>query len=409
MKDIKRSKKRQKGALTIEAAIVMPVLLCAVFSIIFIIKAVYTYELIQHALEETASEIATAGYIYHISGLRDIHDTARNGINERSETFKNHIGSVFDCYESFRNINDKLSDGLPDINETAELISKSAENFNNMLNTAEEVLRSPLDEIKNIACYIAGGSFNDAKTQLFNPVVKMYMKKYITAGSNKNADEMLKDLNVVGGMDGLDFSRSSFLADKDENIDIQVKYRIRLPLPFQFGSGLVFVQRVKVKAWLGGDESGGVLNGNRETEDIWSLNNFQRGLKIRKIFGANLPTNFPVIAKFENGKATMIKSMDLTAASYQNGDNTSKTIKGYIKELAEYRGQNKPWGSSGTIITESDIKIRELLLVIPQNELSEENEKIISEMTEYARSIGVSLIVKRYGLKEVNDSDKTSN
>ncbi|HPP36751.1 MAG TPA: pilus assembly protein, partial [Clostridiales bacterium] len=57
-----------KGAVTLEAAIVLPVVLCAFFSVVFLIRAAYTYSLIHHALSETALEMASAGYIYHISG-----------------------------------------------------------------------------------------------------------------------------------------------------------------------------------------------------------------------------------------------------------------------------------------------------------------------------------------------------
>ena len=63
-----------RGAATLEAAIVLPLLLCAFFSVVFLVKTVYTYSLIQHAISETATEIASAGYIYHISGIRDLHD-----------------------------------------------------------------------------------------------------------------------------------------------------------------------------------------------------------------------------------------------------------------------------------------------------------------------------------------------
>ena len=303
---------RAKGAMTLEAALVLPVVLCAFFSIVFLIKAVYTYELVQHALDETASEIASAGYIYHVSGIRDIHDTARNGINDKAELFKGQVASVFETYDSLKNIKTKMEQGLPSIIESADLLENAEQNFDKMLNETKTATANPLEELKSIACYIASGVFDDAKTQLFTPVVKLYMKKYLVTENITDANERLKALNISGGFEGMDFSESSFLADRNENIDIVVRYRMQLPLPIQFTSGLEFVQRVRAKAWMGGDESQGVLDGT-STDDIWSLSNFQRGRKIQKLFGANMPYNFPVIAKFENGKAVMIKSMDLTA------------------------------------------------------------------------------------------------
>ena len=395
----------QKGVMTVEAAIVLPLLLCAFFSVVFLIKAVYTYELVQHALDETASEIASVGYIYHVSGIRDIHDTVRNGVNDKSELFKGQVGSVFDTYNSLKNIKSGLGQGSPSIRDSADLLANAGENFANMLDEAENVVSNPLDELKSIACFIASGAFDNAKTQLFTPVVKLYIKKYLITEGTADADERLKALNISGGFSGMDFSESSFLADSEEDIDIVVRYRIKLPLPIQFNSGFEFVQRVRVKAWMGGDEAHGVLDGSSTTNDIWSLSNFQRGLKIRRLFGANLPSNFPVIARFENGRAIMIKSMDLTAASYQEGDHAQKTLKEYMDELATYKGQEKPWGSSGTVIHKEEIISRELLLVIPQNKLSDTNENLLSDMIRIAPSMGITLVVKRYGTKIMEGSE----
>ena len=391
----------ENGAMTVEAAIVLPVLLCAFFSIIFLVKAVYAYELMQHALEETASEIASSGYIYHVSGLQDIHDAAREGIDERAELFKGQIGSVFDSFNALKDAEGGSPGDSTGIADSADLLQKAEENFGKMLDETESAFSDPLEEIKNIACYIAGGSFNDAKTQLFTPVVKLYMKKYLVAGSESDADERLISLNIAGGFDGLDFSGSSFLADGGENIDIIVKYNIRLPLPIQLIPEFQLVQRAKARAWLGGDEPGDTYGG--EADSIWSLSNFQRGLKIRSLFGANLPSNFPTIAKFENGRAVMIKSMDLTAVSYQSGDSAYKTLKSYVDELAAYKGQEKPWGSGGTVIRRDEIKEKELLLVIPENQLSEANERLLADMAKAAPAHGITLTVERYGTKHTDE------
>lgn len=410
--------KERKGALTVEAALVMPVLLCAFFTVLFLIKTVCTYELIQHALDETASEIASAGYIYHISGIRDIHDTVRDKVNYRSELFKNQISSVFETYDTLSAIGagsrqgseQNPGQGSGSAADGTDALDKAGDNFRKLLEQADAAAEDPLDELKSIACYIAAGYVNDAKTQLFTPVVKLYMKKYLVTGSIANADQRLKILNIENGFEGLDFSGSSFLSDSEEYIDIVVRYKVNLILPQSFMPDLEIVQRSRAKAWLGGDVGNGVLDGfaGNDTEDIWSLSNFQRGLKIRRLFGANLPDSFPVISAFESGKAVMIKSMDLTAAGYQTGSNAEKTLKGYINELAGYKGQEKPWGGEGIVIKKESIESREVLLVIPQNKLSAANEAMLTEMIGFARSKGVDLNIERYGMKK-DKSDGNGN
>ncbi len=395
MKDIKRLLK-SNGSVTVEAALILPVVLCAFFSIIFIIKAVYTYDMVQHAIDGAACEIASSGYIYHMSGIRGLHDTARNAVCDRADVFKSQIGSVFDSYNSIKNIKNGISQGLPDISDSKDLLSNAEESFKNMLAEGEHVIENPIDELKNIACYFASDTLNDAKTQLFIPLIKLYMKKYLVLGKSEDLNIKLERLNISDGFDGMDFSESSFFADRQENIDIIVRYRIKLPLPIPFIDGLEIVQRAKVKAWMEGDE---VKNEVEAVDDIWSLSNFQRGRKIQRIFGANLPSNFPVISKFDNGNAVMIKSMDLTATSYQLGDNAKNTLMGYVKKLAAFEGQEKPWGTDSIVIRKDEIKGKELFLVIPKNELSAENEKLLSDMKDIAQAYGITFVVERYGTK----------
>ncbi len=392
-----------KGALTVEAAIIMPLILCAFFSVILLIKTVCTYEMIQHAIDETASEIAASSYIYHISGIRDLHDTVRNSVNDRSDVVEEQLGSVIDAYSSLKGIGSGVNnEGVTGLIDSVDAVEDTKKSFSEIFDHTKNIASDPVDELKSIAFYIAGGTFDDIKTQLYIPIVRLYMKKHLVSESIPNIDERLRALGIADGFSGLDFSESSFLSDRDENIDIVVRYRVKLPLPLQFYRDLEFVQRVKVKAWMGGDEKTGVLGAGAvaEGEDIWSLNNFQRGLKLRRKFGANLPNSFPVIARYENGKAVMIKSMDLTADSYRTASNTEKTLKGYINELAEYKGMEKPWGSDNILIRGEDISQKELLLIIPENQPGESNEAALLNMKEYAGSRGISLVVRRYGMKK---------
>lgn len=397
-----------RGAATLEAAIVLPLLLCAFFSVVFLVKTVYTYSLIQHAISETATEIASAGYIYHISGIRDLHDIVRDTINDRTDLLKDQAESVVDAYGylcgSGADLYGNTGDGPGRSDPTGDVINK----FSRIFDYSRDIAAAPLDEIKTIACFIAGGVFDDVKTQLFIPIVRQYMKKHLVTEDITDVDERLRYLNIVNGFSGLDFSGSSFLSDRSEDIDIVVRYRIRLPLPVNFAGDLEIVQRARAKAWLGGDTKKGVLGEDGDTstadDDIWSLSNFQRGLKLRRIFGANLPNSFPVIARYEAGKAVMIKSMDLTAASYQKGSTAEKTLKGYLKELKEYQGQDKPWGRDGIVIRRDDMRQKELILVIPKNKLSDGNEALLNDIVRYADSMGINMIIERYGMKRMEDS-----
>lgn len=72
------------------------------------------------------------------------------------------------------------------------------------------------------------------------------------------------------------------------------------------------------------------------TSSVWGANALQRGLAIEKMLGGNLPANFPVIDKLENGIATSIKSIDVTLSSYNKGNGLLNTLNGYINKLSNF-------------------------------------------------------------------------
>jgi hypothetical protein len=385
---------KNKGSVTVEAAIALPVFICVIVSITFIIKVIYVHEIIQHAITETAGEISSVSYLYYVSGLQQTHDEVRDGLKSRGEVFGEHASVLFDSLENLKNPS-----------EAGSLIDNAVE----IPGTISEIAQNPVDEIKNIACFISAGVFEDIKTQLCIPLVKMYMKKHLEAGIAATADERLKRLNVVKGMEGIDLSLSSFFEDERNDIDIVARYVMDIPVPIKPVSEITIVQRATVKAWLGGDTGGLERTAGEEEMDIWLLSNFERGRRLRDIFGANLPLSFPVIARFDGGTAVMIKSMDLTAETYQDKVSVMDTIEGYIKALETYRGQEKPWGQSGIVIRNEDIRRKELTLIIPKNPIDPGIRAAIEECTGIAASRGINLRVEEYGIKGTADVPNQNN
>lgn len=359
----------KRGSMTLEASIALPLFLCVIISVIFLIKLTYTHELVQHAIEEAAWEIASSAYIYQASGLSEICDTAQ---------------------ESAENSTGRLKGNIRDILGNLDVLGDSSETAGNVIDAAVELF--------------AEGAFYSIKSEIFAPVVRNYVEKYIAPGYDETtlsdacsrADKRLKLLNVKNGILGMDFSKSSFLENKDENVEIVVSYEIELPLPINILPDLKVVQSASSRAWLSGDKPAE----NGRTDDIWSLGNLERGAKIRALFGANLPFSFPVISSFENGTAIMIKSMDLTAESYQNTLNVRKEIEVYINELVKFKGQEAPWGSKKIVISNRDILNRQILLVIPQNELLPEIERVLEACIDAAAGKDIKLKIVRYGIKQ---------
>jgi len=359
-----------KGSLTVEAAIVLPVFLCVIISVMFFIKVVHTHEVVQYALDKTAGEIAVFSYIFHASGLKEIDDSVEEGIETASGKI---IDGMFQAFGAIQGL---------------DLSMDGANGFAGNL----------AGYLKDIAAAKAKGGYGDAKTQVFIPLVKLYMKQYLLTGTARDINKRLRDLSVAGGYDGMDFSFSGFFEDERDSIDLVVRYEMNIALPIKILPKIIIFQRAASRAWLGGDGADEIP---KDGEDIWTLDNFQRGRKLRALYGGNLPFNFPVIAAFDTaGTATMIKSMDLTAKTYQNASKVAEVAGGYINELAAFRGQDEPWGGKGIVVREGDIKLRQLLLVVPGNPIAPEIEAALESCRQKAEAKGVKLRIERYGFKK---------
>lgn len=145
-----------------------------------------------------------------------------------------------------------------------------------------------------------------------------------------------------------------------------------------------------------GDLALSIENSEEEGDSIWSKSNFERGIYFRNLYGANLPGSFPVISAWDNGTAKSIKSIDLTAPTYQSGSGLEKKVVSHINDLAEYRGTAKPWGSDEIFIDGRDIEKRVLILIVPKN-APESTIAELNEYTSYAESVGVELLYKEHG------------
>ncbi|SFC36315.1 RHS repeat-associated core domain-containing protein [Flagellimonas taeanensis] len=150
--------------------------------------------------------------------------------------------------------------------------------------------------------------------------------------------------------------------------------------------------------FFGGAIIAGGLNFFRRAGSVWNLNRFARGRTIENMLGANTrwARNFPVIDKIEDGVATSIKSVDLTAKSYQSGNNLFNTLKGYVDKLDNFSGAawgNKAKGTFADIQEGRDFTSKALELAVESGQGSAEQWEQITNIVNYAleKEINVSI------------------
>lgn len=125
---------------------------------------------------------------------------------------------------------------------------------------------------------------------------------------------------------------------------------------------------------------------------IWKRGWAARGLHIERALGGNLPPGFPVIDRFANGIATSIKSIDLTAASYQNASRLTARLSNYVDRVANFAGDEL----GSTQIAANEIKGRALHLAIPDGSLTNMQWRVIEAMKVRAKSRGVEILIATF-------------
>lgn len=409
--------KTNKGSLTVEAAIVIPIFICVIVSLAFFIKVIYVYEVINHALTETANELATYSYIYSATGIQKLHDSLSEELEQEKGKFNEKIEILTQTYECFKELPTEiinqvksgveklkagdLQGGYEDFQATVASGKEMVEQLEQSKEVIEDILKNPKQGLRYVGLGFAKELSEDLKVgAVLKPLARIFIMKHLQSYKDEDVNKKLLDLNVVGGLDGIDFGESRLFEDR-KHIDLVVKYKMKLNLPFNFIPEMNFVQRVKVRAWLNGDGGYGFAKNS-----IWDMQNvLARGRRIQEIYGRNLPEDFKTLTKFENGIATIITSIDIRLLDFYESEEKRKKeienkkrqvisrVEESVNDFLNFKGDKRKYIENGVAkeisITDKDIKERWIILVVPEGSVIPEFRESLKKCEEHAMLNGI--------------------
>ncbi len=248
----KKRNRRQRGSITVEAALVVPLFMFAFIAIISLALIARVECITQYAIDQTAKELSQYCYIADRAGLLknasgesctlDSTDDVIDAVVNFQDLTQKGVSDTVDAYKS-GNVEDAIQKGqntASSVREQGEAIYGQIKSFGG---------DNPVAAVKVLATSIASeAARNVASRVVAIPLCKALVPKYITKNT-KSADDTLKHLGIEQGLDGLNFGMSSILKD-GRTIQIVCIYKVKVMWFFGGEKYITVKQTANTAAWM---------------------------------------------------------------------------------------------------------------------------------------------------------------
>lgn len=265
---------KERGSATIEAIISFTGFLFVIFTILNVVNFCRAQMLISNAVDTATKEITQYSYFYKMSGLQKFSEGISNNAEDGKTNLNDVLGTVDGLYSSIgtaidnttqhaTNVQNAIDDGnfnLTSIQNTLAGIKSDGTNIetsmNSVMSAFDSVQDNPLLYMKSIIAVAGNESLDMLKSHVIAaPLAKSFTAKHF-GKTTAEANDFLKGLGVVDGLDGMNFKMSTiFSSDAPEDIHIVVYYRLKIVQIFGWATVEVPMCKESVaRAWLGGDD-----------------------------------------------------------------------------------------------------------------------------------------------------------
>lgn len=428
--------KTRRGSATVEAAIILPIVIIVFISILSIIRIVETYERVQHALNQVAADLSQYSYLYAVSGLQEKHDKIVIDIEQAKNELLGQQNAISSFYGSIQKVTtditftdqEKFIEALID---EIRNVQDAGDSFEGLSEQVENLIADPMGELRVIALALSDKLFSRSKTALFSMVSKSMLKERLS--KSIPVTDLEKSLRIKDGIYGLDFSGSSFFDDM-QMIDLVVEYTVK-PMPdIAVFPEIRLRNRSCVLAWTFGADRIRTENEDKKEESLWNIDtntdpriqHLNRGIEIEKRFSAELikpfgkngkvtPFYFPTIdavkydSEHEIDGLYLMVSLNPFLSSYKNKNTICARIKKYIDKLDNFSGGEKDGFAIDITEINRDCK-RVLYVIVPENDdLPEAFHEAIDECVKYSSKLGIELHYKQKYGEYANEKEDAEN
>lgn len=300
--------KNEKGAIFIEAAVVIPLLMVVMMLFVYLINIFIVQSLVQYSLNQTVNELGNYTYYLDYVGMIEWSDSTNGKLANDTEKLRSDIDKVSTAYNdvvsalnsgktTLEQVNtgnltiDGIKTFVAGASETKGKIETAKGSVSDVWSIVKQYAANPMELVELLKSQALLEAKNLGHSLIGALLGKMMMDKYIDADILEGCGVVSTSYNgtlsndeYLKGIDGMDFSASSFLGSDDTRvIDLVVVYRIKFPFNLSgflniesgplYDNSLLIVQRAVGYGWVNGDATAkGKYNGTEKKgfSDIWS-------------------------------------------------------------------------------------------------------------------------------------------
>lgn len=247
-------KKKEGGAIIVEATLVLPFFMFAIITVLSIVNICFTQAKVGVALNQTAKEISEYSYLYGLTGLNKKQaGLYADGANARA-SIDEIAGGVTEMFSSVTNMGNAVQsasgDPVGSFNTIESEFNNAKGGFSSITSGAKALASDPTAILK----MLANDAIEMAKSFLIEIITPVFMEKHFLRADGDSSELFLKYLGIVpkngSYMDGLDFGQSVIFLNGSEEIKLIVKYEIQVWQLLGIDIKIPFTQCAATKAWF---------------------------------------------------------------------------------------------------------------------------------------------------------------
>ena len=217
----------EKGGITIEATLFLTMFIMFYMFFIYLVQMTKAQVVLQYSINEVAKEVSAYSYVLTKVGITE----KRAATSESATKFKGDTMQLVNGVQNLANLISSEDTGLMDkVNglkeEGTELIDNGKAYKESHLSDSTTIFYELLDVLKSEVA-------NGVSSEIIGKIVKSEVEKQIEVMSHKGADTYLRDLGVVGGLDGLKFDETKWASEIKEGmpvLEVTVTYEMKMNL-----------------------------------------------------------------------------------------------------------------------------------------------------------------------------------